>query len=55
MTRDDKKAYAHELATALHGKYAHAWLWGSTSALLPETELDVIIRVLETDKAKALA
>jgi hypothetical protein len=47
MTRDEKIAKCVELAKAKYGENYTAGLWGSAQVLLPETKLDVIIRVME--------
>ena len=48
MTRDEKIAKCVELAKAKYGENYTAGLWGSAQVLLPETKLDVIIRVMES-------
>ena len=50
MIRDDKKELAIKLAKEYYGENYLSALWGSASVLLTEKDLDIILKVMESNK-----
>ena len=49
MTKYELRQLAVSVATEKHGTDRYAVLWGAASVLLSETDLQIIINVLEKD------
>jgi len=50
MIRDEKKDLAIKLAKEYYGENYLSALWGSASVLLTEKDLDIIVKVMESNK-----
>ena len=50
MIRDEKKELAVKLAKEYYGDNYLVALWGSASVLLTEKDLDIIVKVMESNK-----